>query len=51
MVNGTRQRFNIFILKDPDYNIIIMSNFSGLTVPEGQDIAALQDRKSSYVCT
>ena len=28
--------FNIFVLKEPDYNIIMMSNFSGLTVLEGQ---------------
>ena len=28
--------FNIFILKDPDYNIMMMSNFSGLTVPKVQ---------------
>ena len=27
---------NIFVLKDPDYNIIMMSIFSVLTVPEGQ---------------
>ena len=30
------KKFNIFVLKDPDYNIMMMSNFSGLTVPEGQ---------------
>ena len=23
-------------MKEPDYNIMMMSNFSGLTVPEGQ---------------
>ena len=28
--------FNVFVLKDPDYNIVMMSTFSGLTVPEGQ---------------
>ena len=28
--------FNIFVLIDPAYNIIIMYIFSGLTVPEGQ---------------
>ena len=27
--------FTVFVLKGPDYNIIIMSTFSGLTVPEG----------------
>ena len=26
--------FNIFGFKDPDYNIIMMSTFSGLTVPD-----------------
>ena len=25
-----------FFMKEPDYNIMMMSNFSGLTVPEGQ---------------
>ena len=28
--------FDIFALKGPDYNITMMSTFSGLTVPEGQ---------------
>ena len=28
--------FNIFVMKQPDYNIIMMSTFSGLTVLEGQ---------------
>ena len=28
--------FNIFVLKDPDYNIMMMSTYLGLTVPEGQ---------------
>ena len=28
--------FNIFVLKEPDYNIIVMSKNSGFTVPEGQ---------------
>ena len=28
--------FNIFILKEPDYNIMMMSTFLGLTVPESQ---------------
>ena len=28
--------FNIFVLKEPDYHIMMMSTFSGLTVPEGQ---------------
>ena len=27
--------FNVFVLKDPDYNIIMMSTFLCLTVPEG----------------
>ena len=28
--------FNVFVFYDPDYNIMMMSNFSGLTVAEGQ---------------
>ena len=28
--------FNIFVLKEPDHNIIIMSTFSSLTMSEGQ---------------
>ena len=28
--------FSYFFMKEPDYNIMMMSNFSGLTVPEGQ---------------
>ena len=28
--------FNIFVLMEPDYNIMMMSTFSGLTVPGGQ---------------
>ena len=28
--------FYIYFLKDPDYNIMMMSTFLGLTVPEGQ---------------
>ena len=28
--------FNVFVLKDPDYNIMMISTFSGLTVSEGQ---------------
>ena len=28
--------FNIFFMKEPDYNIIVMSNFSYLTVPQVQ---------------
>ena len=28
--------FNIFVLKDLDYNIMMMSTFLGLNVPEGQ---------------
>ena len=28
--------FNIFVLKELDYNIMMMSTFSGLTVPEVQ---------------
>ena len=28
--------FNIFVLKDLDYNIMIISTFLGLNVPEGQ---------------
>ena len=31
-----KTEFNIFVLKEPDYNIMMMSTFSGLTVPEGQ---------------
>ena len=27
--------FIFFVLKDPDYNIMMMSKFSGLTVPDG----------------
>ena len=27
--------FNVFVLNEPDYNIMMMSNFSGLTVAEG----------------
>ena len=30
-----KTEFIVFVLKDPDYNIITMSTFSGLTVPEG----------------
>ena len=33
MVNGMIQSL-IFFLKDTDYNIMMMSTFSGLTVPE-----------------
>ena len=28
---------NIFVKNKPDYNIMMMSNFSGFTVPEGQE--------------
>ena len=28
--------FNSFVMKEPDYNIIMMSTFSGLYVPECQ---------------
>ena len=28
--------FNIIFLKEPDCNIMIMSTFLGLTMPEGQ---------------
>ena len=28
--------FNIFVLKEPDYNIMMISNFLGLTMTEGQ---------------
>ena len=28
--------FNNLVLKRPDYNIMMMSTFLGLTVPEGQ---------------
>ena len=31
-----KTEFNVFVLKGPDYNIMTMSTFSGLTVPEGQ---------------
>ena len=27
--------FIVFVLKDPDYNIMMMSNLLGLIVPEG----------------
>ena len=30
------KEFNIFVLKEPDYNIMMMSTFSGFTVSEGQ---------------
>ena len=36
VANGTSQSFNIFVLKEPDYNIMIMSTFLGFTVTEGQ---------------
>ena len=29
--------FNIFVMKEPAYNIMMMSTFSGLTVLEGQN--------------
>ena len=35
VVNGMIQSL-IFSMKEPDYNIIMISTFSGLTVPEGQ---------------
>ena len=35
-MNGTRQSLIYIFLKEPDYNITIMSTFSGLAVPEGQ---------------
>ena len=28
--------FNIFVMKEPDYNMVMISTFSGFTVPEGQ---------------
>ena len=28
--------FNNFIMKEPDYNIMMISTFSGFSVPEGQ---------------
>ena len=28
--------FIIFVMKEPDYNIMMISTFSGLTVMEGQ---------------
>ena len=28
--------FNIYVMKEPDYNTMTMLTFSGLTVPEGQ---------------
>ena len=28
--------FNIFVMKEPDHNIMMMSTFSGFTMPEGQ---------------
>ena len=31
-----KTEFNVFVLKEIDYNIIMMSTFSGLTVPEVQ---------------
>ena len=31
------KEINNFVLNEPDYNILMMSNFSGLTVPEGQN--------------
>ena len=31
-----KTKFNIFFLKEPDYNIMTMSTFLVLTVPEGQ---------------
>ena len=31
-----KTEFNIFVLKEPDYNIMMMSTFSVLTVSEGQ---------------
>ena len=34
VVNGTR-RIKYFVMKEPDYNITIVSTFSGLNVPEG----------------
>ena len=30
------KEFNVFVLKEPDYNIMMMSTFSGFTIPEGQ---------------
>ena len=30
------KEINNFVLNEPDYNIMMMSTFSGLTVPEGQ---------------
>ena len=35
VVNGMIQSL-IFSMKEPDYNIIMISTFSGFTVPEGQ---------------
>ena len=32
-----KTEFNIFVFKDPDYNIMMMSNFSVFTVPEGKN--------------
>ena len=29
-------QLNVFVFKEPDYNIVIMSTFLSLTVPEGQ---------------
>ena len=31
------KEFNTFVLKEPDYNIMMMLTFSGLTVPESQN--------------
>ena len=31
-----KTEFNIFVFKDIDYNNMMMSTYSGLTVPEGQ---------------
>ena len=35
VVNGMRQSLKFF-LKEPDYNIVVISTFSGLAVPEAQ---------------
>ena len=36
--SGEREKreFNIFVEKKPDYNIMVISSFLGLTVPERQ---------------
>ena len=31
-----KTEFNIFVIKKPIYNIMVVSTFSGLTLPEGQ---------------